>query len=350
MTPAVVIGATGYVGGELLRLLAAHPEFELAAAVSRDEASGTIGNLFGHLAPAYGDTTFVTPNAAFAITDGSERLAVFSAAPHGASAALLESYLRRADDDGSELHIVDASADFRFATVDAFQSVYATEHGAPQRIGEFAAGLPEHLQEPQTKHIGNPGCFATAMLLGVVPLLKSGAIGGDVFATGVTGSTGSGKQPLATTHHPQRHSNFYAYKPLAHRHVPEVLEIAERATGTRPRLNFIPHSGPFARGIHMTLQAKVTDGATADSVRDYLADFYSSAPFVRVVDTPPRVKDVAGGNFAHVAVAGGDDNVAVFVVIDNLLKGAAGGAMQWMNRLFGSDERTGLDTPAPGWI
>jgi N-acetyl-gamma-glutamyl-phosphate reductase len=188
------------------------------------------------------------------------------------------------------------------------------------------------------------------MLLGSVPLLAMDLIEPQIYAFGITGSTGSGRSPIATTHHPLRHSNLYAYKPLSHRHGPEVVGITTAVTGVRPELHFIPHSGPFARGIHMTLQAALKQPLSSQQLRDKFADFYAGKPFIEVVDETPRIKDVVGSNYAHIGVSAEGMTVAVFITIDNLLKGAAGGAVQWMNRLLGLDETAGLVAPGPGWI
>jgi len=190
------------------------------------------------------------------------------------------------------------------------------------------------------------------MLAGLVPLLKLGLADGPVYAAGITGSTGAGRTPIATTHHPERNSNLFAYNPLQHRHAPEVVGICRELTGIAPDLNFVPHSGPFARGIHMTLQGRLARPQTSDQLREALAGFYADQPFVRVVDGAPRVKDVAGSNYCHIgaATSGNGLSFVVLIVIDNLVKGAAGGAVQWMNRLLGLPETAGLAAPAPGWI
>ena len=188
------------------------------------------------------------------------------------------------------------------------------------------------------------------MLLGAVPLMKLGITDGVIHAFGITGSTGSGRSPIATTHHPLRHSNLYAYKPLSHRHAPEVMGITADATGQELDLRFIPHSGPFARGIHMTLQSELVKPVTTAELKQAFADFYKDDPFVDVMDSMPRIKDVAGSNYAHIGVVVEDSTVAVFVAIDNLLKGAAGGCVQWMNLKLGLEETAGLLAPGPGWI
>jgi N-acetyl-gamma-glutamyl-phosphate reductase len=188
------------------------------------------------------------------------------------------------------------------------------------------------------------------MMLGIVPLLRAGVAGPDFFVSAVTGSTGSGRSPSATTHHPERHSNLYAYRALRHRHAPEVAEIAHAVSGARPKVRFVPHSGPFARGIHATIQGSLQDGVDATRLRAALVDAYAGGQVVEIVDTPPRIKDVAGSNRARIAVDCDDSTYAVMVAIDNLVKGAAGGAIQWMNRLLGLPEDTGLAAPGPAWI
>ena len=256
--------------------------------------------------------------------------------------------LERAAVKRLDVKIVDASADFRFPAQPAYESIYG-RHGAPALLERFTSGLPEHRESIPIGHVGNPGCFATAMLLAIVPLLASGLTTGVFYASGITGSTGSGKNPAATTHHPERHSNLYAYKPLAHRHAPEVLALAQAATGFDASLHFVPHSGPFARGIHMTVFAEATRSISADTLRQRIGDAYADAAFVDVVDGMPRLKDVVASNFARLGVALDGRQIAVTVVIDNLVKGAAGGAVQWMNLLLGLPETAGLLAPAPAW-
>jgi N-acetyl-gamma-glutamyl-phosphate reductase common form len=209
--------------------------------------------------------------------------------------------------------------------------------------------VPEHLAGLTTPHVAHPGCFATAMLLAAVPLLAAGLVAPTLFVSGVTGSTGAGRKPIPGTHHPLRHGDLYSYSALAHRHVPEVSACAEAASGVAAHFAFVPHSGPFARGIHVTLQAHLTRALDTAQLLERLRAYYAGKPFVRVLDEAPRVKDVAGSNYAHLSAAVSGDTVAVLCAIDNLNKGAAGGAMQWMNRLFALPESAGLTAPAPGW-
>jgi N-acetyl-gamma-glutamyl-phosphate reductase len=187
------------------------------------------------------------------------------------------------------------------------------------------------------------------VLLASVPLLALGLESPRLFVAGVTGSTGSGRQPTAGTHHPQRHGDLYAYNALTHRHTPEVTALARAATGIDAEFNFVPHSGPFARGIHVTVQATTREPLTSHELNAALREYYDQSVFVRVGGELPRVKDVATSNFAELAGVAHGRSVAVMCAIDNLTKGAAGGAVQWMNRMLGYEETAGLMLPAPGW-
>jgi N-acetyl-gamma-glutamyl-phosphate reductase common form len=347
--PTVVLGGTGYVAGELLRLLAAHPRFELAAAMSDSRPGEPLAAAFPHLACAYPETRFGSQAEVQKVLCGAPRSALFSAAPHGVSAGLIDALLTGAERSGTSPSVVDISADFRYATAEGYTAVYQHPHGAPARLKQFSCALPEHLPRLGTPHVGHPGCFATAILLASVPLLANNLIAPLLFVSGVTGSTGSGRKPIEGTHHPLRHGDLYSYSALAHRHLPEVSACARAATGVEAQFAFVPHSGPFARGIHVTLQASLRQPLDTQQLLATLAAFYAQAPFVRVTSATPRVKDVASSNFAHLSGVARGGTVAVMCAIDNLTKGAAGGALQWMNRLFGLQETTGLTAPAPGW-
>ena len=346
---AVILGATGYVSGELLRLLAGHPDFRLAAAVSSSKSGNTIGSVFPHLDAHFAGQTFCSMDALAETLENVDRLALFSAAPHAASAGLVSQALAIAADKGIDVHVVDSSADFRYSTATEFESVYDAKHEAPDRLADFSCALPEHLTTADSPHIGHPGCFATAILLASVPLYRSNLTDGPLFVSGITGSTGSGRSPQAGTHHPERHSNLYAYKPLSHRHVPEVENLIEKASGKRAAVKFVPHSGPFARGIYITAQAMLASNVTRDDALQALESCYASSEFVRIVDATPKLKNVVASNYAHLGIDVSNDSIVVTCAIDNLVKGAAGGAVQWMNRLWSLPESSGLSTPPPAW-
>lgn len=347
--PTVVLGGTGYVAGELLRLLASHPRFELAAVMSDSQPGEPVAKAFPHLAAAYAETRFKSQSEVQAVVTGTPECAVFSAAPHGVSAALIDSLLQAASRAGTRARVVDISADFRFRCAAQYEAVYKHAHEAPARLAEFTCAVPEHLAELATPHVAHPGCFATATLLASVPLLSLGLTPPVLFVTGVTGSTGAGRKPVEGTHHPLRHSDLYAYNALTHRHAPEIAACARAATGVEAEFAFVPHSGPFARGMHVTVQAPLKTSADASKVLAALREFYAGSPFVRVTDSAPRVKEVATTNYAHLSAASSGRTVAVMCAIDNLNKGAAGGAVQWMNRMFGLPETDGLTACAPGW-
>lgn len=347
--PTIVLGGTGYVAGELLRLIAGHPHFTLAGILSDSQPGEPVSKAFPHLASAYADTRFKSQAEIEAILREEPRTAVFSAAPHGVSAALIDSLLTVAENAGTKPSVVDISADFRYSSAEAYEKVYKHAHGAPKRMAQFSCALPEHLQTLTTPHVAHPGCFASAILLASVPLLAMNLIAPTLFVSGVTGSTGSGRKPVDGTHHPMRHSDLYSYNALAHRHVPEVVACAKAASGVEADFAFVPHSGPFARGIHVTVQAPLKSPTDTPRILSALREFYARSPFVQVKDSAPRVKDIVASNYAHLSAVSNGRTVAVMSVVDNLNKGAAGGAMQWMNRIFGLPETDGLTAPAPGW-
>jgi N-acetyl-gamma-glutamyl-phosphate reductase len=347
--PAIVLGGTGYVSGELLRLLTGHPNFALGGVMS-DSAPGELaGKSFPHLAAVLGDMAFKSQADIAALIASEPTSAVFCAAPHGAAAALIDTLLKAAEAAGTRPRFVDISADFRFATAAAYEAVYKHAHGAPARLAQFTCAVPEPLKTGNTPHVGHPGCFSTAILLASVPLLSSGWVEPTLFVSGVTGSTGSGRKPVEGTHHPVRHSDLYSYGALGHRHTPEITALARASTGVEAEFSFVPHSGPFARGIHATVQARLKSPRDAAAAVNLLREYYAGAPFVRVLDSAPRVKDIVASNYAHLSATANGRTIAVMSVVDNLNKGAAGGAVQWMNRLFDLPETAGLLAPAAGW-
>lgn len=347
--PAIVLGGTGYVAGELLRLLAAHPYLDLAAVASDSQPDEPVAQFFRHLQPVLPHLRFASHDEVAEYVTANAVTAVFSAAPHGVSAALIDKLLTAAEQAGTLPRVVDISADFRYSTAAAYEAVYKHGHGAPHRISQFTCAVPEHLNALHTTHVAHPGCFATAILLAGVPLLSLGLVEPRLFVAGVTGSTGSGRQPVAGTHHPQRHGDLYAYNALAHRHTAEVKALAMAASGVEADFCFVPHSGPFARGIHVTVQAELREPLTTHELVNALREYYEQSVFVRVSGELPRVKDVVASNFAELSGVAQGGTVAVMCTIDNLTKGAAGGAVQWMNRMLRHEETAGLMTPAPGW-
>lgn len=347
--PVLVLGGTGYVAGEAIRLVLGHPQLTLAGVMSDSQPGEPVGKAFPHLAAALGDTRFKSEAEIEQLIATLPRSGVLSAAPHGVSAALIDRLLAKSEAAGTDARVVDISADYRYSSAAAYAAVYKHEHGAPARLKDFTCAVPEHLARAPTRHVAHPGCFATATLLASVPLLATKLATPTLFVSGVTGSTGSGRKPVDGTHHPTRHSDLYSYNALVHRHIPEITACAAAASGVTADFAFVPHSGPFARGIHVTVQATLAQPADTATVLAKLREFYAHSPFIRVLDGAPRVKDIVASNYAHLSAAANGRTVAVMCVVDNLNKGAAGGAMQWLNRLLGFDETAGLTAPAAGW-
>jgi N-acetyl-gamma-glutamyl-phosphate reductase common form len=373
--PIVVLGGSGYVAGEALRLLAGHPRLVLAGVTSESQAGQPLGEAFPHLASSYPGVAFSGVEElprllglAVEVAGGDEeagRVAALCAAPHGAAAKLVDALLGAAERTGARLRVVDLSADFRFAAAADYERVYGHPHGAPHRLAQFRCALPEHGDlafggsglAAAPWHVGHPGCFPTAVLLAAVPLVRLGWIEPEVQVVAVTGSTGAGRTPSPTTHHPSRRSNLFAYNPLAHRHEPEMRELAAAAAGQPVAIHLVPQAGPFARGIYATLQARLRQPARPGSEAEHaaavagdLARFYAAAPFVDVAAEPPRLQDVVGSNRCRLGVAVAGDRLVAFSAIDNLTKGAAGGGIQWLNRLLGFPETAGLTQPGIGWL
>jgi N-acetyl-gamma-glutamyl-phosphate reductase common form len=357
--PVAILGGSGYVGGELLRLLALHPVLRPALVLSESQAGKRVADVFPHVAGTYDlssgpdqqtDLTFASPAALADLCTREPRLAIFSALQHGQSAPQVAAALAVAEAAGCDAHVVDLSADFRFADAGAYAAVYGHAHPSPERLTSFTCGLPEHVAGTPTPHVGHPGCFVTSVLLPLVALLHLGLIEKRCFVSAITGSTGAGRTPTPRTHHPERRSTIYAYSPLGHRHQPEMTALALAASGQHAEIHFVPHSGPHARGIYATLHCTLRQPTDAAEVRDALRGFYAGSPFVAIGDEPPRMHDVVGTNRCHLGVAVEGTTLAVFSTLDNLVKGAAGGGIQWMNRLFDLDEAMGLRLPGLGWL
>ncbi len=354
--PAVVLGGSGYVAGELVRLLAGHPELDPTLVISESKPEAPVSETFPHLRGVVGDLRFAAGADLGAALDvlraKHDRLALFSAAPHGASAALVDGALAEAERRGFDVHAVDLSADFRFATAAAYEAVYRHPQGARLRLEQFTSAIPEHVEGCPSRHVGHPGCFTTAVSLATVPLVALGLLEepARLTAVAVTGSTGSGRTPSAKTHHPERRSNLQAYSPFTHRHAPEMEGLIEARSGRRATVDFLPHSGPFARGIHATVTGRLREASSTEEVVARLREFYRASPFVSVSTEPPALQSVVGTNRAELAIAVAGRTVAVFSAIDNLVKGAAGGGVQWMNRLFGLPEDSGLRLAGLGWL
>ena len=329
-----IFGGSGYGGAELLRILLAHPHAEISFVTANEHAGKSVGevhkNLYG-----YTDLRFVpAPDDLESLTEFD---CAFFALPHGQA-------LELAPRLPANVKVIDLSGDFRLGDAAEFLQHYGREHTAIDFQREFVYGLTETNREAikRARLISNPGCFATATLLGLAPLVANDLLTGRVIVDAKTGSSGSGAKAAANTHHPQRSTSFYAYKPFMHQHVPEIEQELRRVGDWTHELIFMTHSLPVARGIFASIYAETKNELTADEARTLYSQFYRDSFFVRLVTGSPDINWVKTTNFCDIGMAVRGRNLVVFSAIDNLVKGASGQAVQNMNLMFGLDEKTGL--------
>jgi N-acetyl-gamma-glutamyl-phosphate reductase len=342
---AAVMGGSGYGGAELIRRLLVHPDVELARVASVDFVGERLSDAHPTLEGAT-DLRFekLSPEEVARGVD-----VVLLGLPHRVSATVAPSLV------ATGVRIVDLSGDFRLKSAASYERFYGGPHPSPSLLGTFVYGLPEQNRAAirGAKWVASPGCFATSIELGLLPLARAGLLEGEVETVGITGSSGSGVAPSATTHHPVRAGNLRTYKPLSHQHVPEIEETLAAAGAASVALRFVPVSAPLVRGIFATSFVRVRESIAPDQIRALYADAYRGEPFVRIpAKRLPEVAAVAGSNFAEVAVEvgpafGGTRLVTAFSVTDNLIKGGAGQAIQSMNLMLGLDERTTLEDTGP---
>jgi len=338
-----ILGASGYGGGELLRWLSSHPSVASLRGTARTLAGEPFWkahpNLRGVVDGRFEEDIDWTDFSA------SEQPVVFAALSHGALAEKLPELEAawRAAGIADRLLLVDLSGDFRLQDPAVFTKAYKKVHPCPEELPRFVYGLPEWNKAalPGARRVANPGCFATALQLGVLPL--HGLKVGFVAASGATGSSGSGASPSEGTHHPLRAQDFRAYKILGHQHLPEV-HMAMAACGVEGTFAFVPQSAPMVRGIFASLMFPLPQGLDAKGLKARAEETFRDCPFVRLVEESPKVTAVTGSNFADIAVAAKEGSGVVLVAIDNLCKGMASQAVQNMNLALGLPEVEGLKT------
>lgn len=352
MKPAIhaaILGATGYGAGELLRLFTQHPHVRVVSVVSSSAVGEPVGKVHPHLRGFY-DLRLAEALDWDALLD-AEHAVVVAALPHGASSQAVAATLSAAESHAARsqrLKIIDLSGDLRLKDVKIHAAHYPEVAPVPELREQFEYGLPELAAERirRARWVSNPGCLATAAILAGLPLAAESALAGPVVVDAKTGSSGSGKQLKETTHHPTRHADFRAYKPLAHQHEPEILQTWGDPRGERIRLSFVPQSMDTTRGIFVTLHATLPRDMTPAELRERYRHFYRNAPFVRMVEDSPTLQDVVGSNFCDIAVAARGRQVIVMAALDNLVKGMSGAAIQNMNLMCGLPETTGLWFPS----
>ena len=325
-----LLHGAGYVGGELIRLLAGHPDASLAAVTSRTFAGEPVAEAHASLRGQVNQTFVAPEDLALDSLD-----AVLVAGEHGQSMHLVPELL----DAGFDGAIVDLSADFRFADASVYPEWFDVEHPAPELLGEAVYGLPEWGDPVGTSSfVANPGCYATGITLALAPLAKQDATF-SVHVTALTGASGSGATPSSATHFPTRAGNVRPYKVLDHQHGPEITQ----SIGSHVDLHFVPASGPWTRGIWGTAQVDWPGTLSANAVANWFDNAYADAPFVRCSPGAlPSLQPTVGTPFCDLGWQVQDDTLVVGFALDNLLKGAASQAVQNLNRTLGFPETMGL--------
>ncbi|MFC1664679.1 N-acetyl-gamma-glutamyl-phosphate reductase [Pseudomonadota bacterium] len=334
-----IIGGTGYTGVELLRLLSVHPEVELGVITSRSEMGKPVADLFPSLR-GHVSISFSSPD--------SEALlqcdVVFAAAPHGVA----QDHAPRLLNAGVKL--IDLSADFRIKDPELWAKWYGQAHRCTELLPQAVYGLPEVNRESikQSDLIAVPGCYPTAVQLGFLPLLEAGIVDSNtLIADAKSGVSGAGRKASVGTLFSETSDSLKAYGVPGHRHLPEIVQGLEQATGKNIGLTFVPHLTPMIRGIHATLYAQLTDSSV--DIQDLYESRYSDEPFVDVLPpgSHPDTRGVRGSNVCRLAChcPQQGNTVVILAVEDNLVKGAAGQAVQVMNLMFNFDEKTGLCNP-----
>lgn len=342
-----IVGANGYAGGDLMRLLLAHPHVKLEYVASRSLAGSRVSDVMPAM-PPWHDLTFEAPEVDAMV---SRCDVIFTATPRGAAMP----YGQAAADAGKAL--IDIGTDFRFRNVAVYEDWYGIEHTCPQLSNQAAYGLPELFRESiqQSRIVGNPGCYPTSVLLGLAPLIKGDTIHLDqISITSYSGISGAGATPKQTSHLPEAAENIQPYGVAGHRHTPEIEQGIQLLRGASvdeeaTPISFTPHLAPMSRGILSTMVLYPKLPLTQDELQGVYESFYRDEPFVRVLplDRLPQTKPLRGTNLCDIAVrydarAG---RIIVMSAIDNLVKGASGQAVQNMNLIFGLPETTGLTSP-----
>ncbi len=329
-----IFGGSGYGGSELLRILLLHPDVEISLVTANEHAGKAVGEVHRNL---FGLTDLKFSKAPEDLNNLADLDCIFLALPHGQAMEI-------APQLPASACVIDLSGDFRLRDPASFAQHYGREHSAMDAQTQFVYGLTETNREVirTARRVANPGCFATATLLGLAPLVANNVLSNRIIVDAKTGSSGSGAKPATNTHHPQRSNSFYAYKPFTHQHVPEIEQELTAVGEWNNELVFMTHSLPVARGIFASIYTETKEEISAADARAMFAEFYRDSFFVRLVDGSPDINWVKNTNFCDIGFAARGRQMVVFTAIDNLVKGAAGQAVQNMNLMFGLDEKTGL--------
>lgn len=326
-----IFGGSGYGGSELLRILLFHPDAEIALVTANEQAGKAVGEVHRNL-NGRTDLRFETAPEDLSTLDNID--VAFFALPHGQAMAQIPQLPKN-------VKAIDLSGDFRIDDPSVFEKFYKREQTAAGFQSEFVYGLTETNREAikNARFIANPGCFATATLLALAPMAANGLAKGRVIVDAKTGSSGSGARAAANTHHPERMNSFYAYKPFEHQHIPEIEQHLRSVGEWANEFVFMTHSLPVSRGIFASCYVELAKETDLDAVYRH---FYKDDFFLRVVAGSPDINWVKNTNFCDISVHTNGKQAVIFSAIDNLVKGAAGQAVQNMNLMFGLPETTGL--------
>ncbi len=335
MTRVAILGATGYSGLELLKLLVRHPHVEIVAVTSRQDDQPPIAEVHPILQGQLElNLENIPPQEAAARAD-----CVFCCYPHGLTSEVVPQVLQ------TGAAVIDLSADYRLRDPAVYQQWYQTVHRDPENLPHAVYGLAE-LNAPQIKTarlIANPGCYPTSAILGLAPFVRSGLVEGDsIIIDSKSGVSGAGRTPKLATLYAECNENVAAYSVGGHRHTPEIEQILSDVAGTPVSVLFTPHLIPMDRGILSTIYAQPARSTSEEELLQLLQEAYSDKPFVRVSPRLPATKHVAGTNFCDLTVRLVRGRVLIFSCLDNLIKGAAGAAVQNMNLIFDYPETTAL--------
>lgn len=338
MTKVGIIGGTGYTGSELSRILCIHPDVELAALTSRRNSGIKVSDVHTHLKGYTGDLRFTEK-----ISDTKDLDFVFVATPHGVAMQELPAL---AD---SGIKVIDLSGDYRLHDTSVYEKWYGHKHSDPEHLVKSVYGLPEFFRDKikNASIVANPGCYATSAILACAPLMKSGLVGEDIIIDAKSGTSGAGMVPSPRLHHPTCGESIIPYSVGKHRHIPEIEMAIDMFAGGRSKVSFVPHLIPIVRGILSSCYFDLKKDVSDEEISAVYEKQYSDEPFVHYVEEP-SIRAVVGSNHAHVAFRILDDKIVVFGVLDNLMKGASGQAVQCMNLMLGFKETAGLDLPGLG--
>jgi N-acetyl-gamma-glutamyl-phosphate reductase len=329
-----VIGASGYIGGELLRHLLFHDGVEVVGATSRENAGKRLSDVHPNL---LGSTELEFSDEPIEDISANTDL-VFLSLPHGESMRMVPRIIGRTK-------IIDLSSDYRVGDIALFEK-YHNKHSSPELARRFIYGLPEMSRDgiAGAQNLANPGCFATGALLALSPLAKENLLQGNVVVDGKTGSSGSGAEPSEGTHHPERDQDFRAYKVFTHQHYPEIVQGLRKFNKNDFNLTFVPHSAPMVRGIFTTAYAFLDRDISRAELAGIYEKHYGGEKFIRIV-SQCKTAVVKGTNYCDVSLECSGNRVVVMTAIDNLVKGGAGTAIQNMNLMLGFPETESLLFP-----